>query len=101
MSAASNDAYLLQQIEKRVRATICPTYKSSGEETIEGRISKEDFEALLSLLGRIRDSERERCASLFESVNPASDDERLHNAWGAGAMGAVLEFRDLIWGQVQ
>ena len=38
----------------------------------------------------------ERCAMLHESVNPASDDERLHRVPGAGAMGAVLEYRDLI-----
>jgi hypothetical protein len=42
------------------------------------------------------EAERERCAQLHESVNPASDDERLHNVPGAGAMGAVLEYRDLI-----
>lgn len=41
-------------------------------------------------------SERERCAMLHESVNPASDDERLHRVPGAGAMGAVIEYRDLI-----
>jgi len=35
-------------------------------------------------------------ASLFESINPASDMERQHGDPGAGAMGAVLEFRDLI-----
>lgn len=43
-----------------------------------------------------RRSERERCAMLHESVNPASDDERLHPWPGAGAMGAVIEYRDLI-----
>ncbi len=38
----------------------------------------------------------EDAAALFESVNPASDDERLHGIPGAGAMGAVLEYRDKI-----
>jgi hypothetical protein len=38
----------------------------------------------------------ERARSLHESVNPASDDERQSNTPGAGAMGAVIEYRDLI-----
>ena len=38
----------------------------------------------------------ERAASLHESVNPASDDERQSKTPGAGAMGAVIEYRDLI-----
>ncbi len=41
----------------------------------------------------------ERSASLHESVNPASDDERHNNVPGAGAMGAVIEYRDLIRAQ--
>ena len=43
-------------------------------------------------------AERERCAALYESVNPASDLERERGDPGAGAMGAILEFRDLIRG---
>ena len=35
-------------------------------------------------------------ARLYENVNPASDEERLRGSPGAGAMGAVIEFRDLI-----
>lgn len=38
----------------------------------------------------------ERAASLHESINPASDDERLNKVPGAGAMGAVIEYRDSI-----
>lgn len=38
----------------------------------------------------------ERAARLHESVNPASDDERLNKVPGAAAMGAVIEYRDLI-----
>jgi hypothetical protein len=38
----------------------------------------------------------ERAAMLHESVNTASDAERLNKAPGAGAMGAVIEYRDLI-----
>jgi hypothetical protein len=45
------------------------------------------------------EAERERCARLHESVNPASDEERLHNVPGAGAMGAIIEYRDLIRAQ--
>lgn len=36
------------------------------------------------------------CAYLHESVNPASDAERLDKSPGAGAMGAVIEYRELI-----
>lgn len=43
-----------------------------------------------------REEERERCAMLHENVNPASDEERLNNVPGAGAMGAVIEYRDAI-----
>lgn len=91
----TNDAELLQAIEGRVRPTICPTFGVKGE-SIEGRISKEDFESLLRLIGDIRKAERERCARLHENINPASDDERLAGHPGAGAMGAVIEYRDAI-----
>lgn len=40
--------------------------------------------------------ERDACRSLFESIDPASDEERLSKSPGAGAMGAVLEYRDAI-----
>ena len=42
------------------------------------------------------EAEREACAMIHESVNPASDNERLNKVPGAGAMGAVIEYRDLI-----
>jgi hypothetical protein len=42
------------------------------------------------------DAATERAASLHESVNPASDDERHDHIPGAGAMGAVIQYRDLI-----
>jgi hypothetical protein len=38
----------------------------------------------------------ERAAGLHESVNPASDEERSNHVPGAGGMGAVLQYRDLI-----
>jgi hypothetical protein len=38
----------------------------------------------------------ERAAALHESVNPASDDERLNKVPGAGGMGAVIQYRDMI-----
>lgn len=38
----------------------------------------------------------ERAASLHEQVNPASDDERHNHVPGAGGMGAVIQYRDLI-----
>lgn len=37
-----------------------------------------------------------RAGNLHESINPASDAERLAGSPGAGAMGAVIEYRDLI-----
>lgn len=92
-------AQLVSEIEARVRPTICPTFGSKGE-SIEGRISQADFDAIVRLFRdadrRARAEERERCASLHESVDPASDDERHNNVPGAGAMGAVIEYRDLI-----
>lgn len=45
------------------------------------------------------EAERERCARLHESINPASDAERLNGDPGAGAMGAVIEYRDKIMAQ--
>lgn len=38
----------------------------------------------------------ERAGYLHEQVDPASDAERLENIPGAGAMGAVIEYRDQI-----
>lgn len=39
---------------------------------------------------------RKMAAQLHENINPASDQERLWGDPGAGAMGAVLEYRDAI-----
>lgn len=38
----------------------------------------------------------EDAAALFEMINPASDTERLRGDPGAGAMGAIIEYRDKI-----
>ena len=38
----------------------------------------------------------ELAAQLHESINPASDEERQSDTPGAGAMGAVIEYRDKI-----
>lgn len=48
-----------------------------------------DYEA--GYLEGLRSAARE-----FENVNPASDEERRTNSPGAGAMGAVIEYRDRI-----
>lgn len=40
----------------------------------------------------------EEAARLHEQINPASDDERLKGHPGAGAMGAVIEYRDALRG---
>jgi hypothetical protein len=43
---------IVGEIDARVRPTICPTFSgSTGRETIEGRISADDFETLLILAG--------------------------------------------------
>lgn len=48
----SDTQRILQDIEDRVRPTICPTFSSSGgDEGRQGRISAEDFEALAMLAG--------------------------------------------------
>jgi len=38
----------------------------------------------------------EEAAQLHQQINPASDQERLDGDPGAGAMGAVIEYRDAI-----
>lgn len=47
-------------------------------------------------LDQARNAALEEAAALHESINPASDEERHHRAPGAGAMGAVIEYRDKI-----
>lgn len=49
-----------------------------------------------AVLDKVWNDALEHAASLHESVSPARDDERLHKAPGAGAMGAVIEYRDQI-----
>ena len=39
---------------------------------------------------------KEKCADLHPNIDPASDAERLRGAPGAGAMGAVIDYRDAI-----
>lgn len=94
---------LVDAIEQRVRKTICATFTcKNGEpvEALEGRISQVDFDTLVKLFRNATElataRERERCAMLHECVNSASDDERHHNVPGANAMGAIIEYRDLI-----
>ena len=38
----------------------------------------------------------EEAADLHPNINPASDEERLRGSPGAGAMGAVIEYRDAL-----
>lgn len=55
--------------------------------------------ATRSIKAALAEAEREaleKCARLHESINPASDDERIKGHPGAGAMGAVIEYRDAI-----
>ena len=67
-------------------------------EAILSNERREDRELVAIQITKAIEAERERCAQLHESVSPASDDERLRGDPGAGAMGAVIEYRDLIRG---
>lgn len=58
--------------------------------------ARDEIVALRAALLNVRSETLEEAARLYESINPASDEERLHGAPGAGAMGAVLEYRDAI-----
>lgn len=51
---------------------------------------------LRAVASAARNDALEEAARLHESINPASDDERLKGSPGAGAMGAVIEYRDKI-----
>lgn len=49
----ADDARLIEEIAARVRPTIAPTFSMVGgrlQERMEGRISQDDFEALMRLL---------------------------------------------------
>lgn len=62
-----------------------------------GDVFKVAYEAELEEeLRAVRDQALEDAASMYESVNPASDCERATHTPGADAMGAVIEFRDKI-----
>lgn len=63
---------------------------------VEHGVSSDHSPYIAVQIAEALEGERERAATLHESVNPASDDERLKNLPGAGAMGAVIEYRDLI-----
>ena len=46
-----------------------------------------------------RAEQRERDARMHEQISPASDEERIRGIPGAGAMGAIIEYRDAIRNQ--
>lgn len=54
-----------------------------------------------SVVRAIRQHALEQAAALHESINPASDAERLNGDPGAGAMGAIIEYRDKIRAMVK
>lgn len=43
-----DDRKRIAEITERVRKTICPTFSSDGKESIEGRITRDDFDTLLT-----------------------------------------------------
>lgn len=49
-----------------------------------------------AIIQQARDEALEEAAQLHENINPACDHEREHGAPGAGAMGAVIRYRDAI-----
>lgn len=53
---------IVAYIEARVRPTICPTYSSTGEQSIEGRITQDDFDHLIGLVRRMRQTSDEGCS---------------------------------------
>jgi hypothetical protein len=48
------------------------------------------------ILDQARNTALDEAAGLSAIVNPASDEERLHGDPGAGAMGAIIEYRNKI-----
>lgn len=64
------------------------SWAKKGPEYVEG--------SLWAAFARGFNAATERAASLHEQINPASDSERLDKVPGAGAMGAVVEYRDRI-----
>jgi len=56
----------------------------------------EMYKSLVTLLTKVAAETQEKCAALHENINPASDAERLRGDPGAGAMGAIIEYRDAI-----
>jgi len=52
--------------------------------------------AIDAALEAAKDREAEACAVLHESVDGTCDHERNSNLPGAGAFGAVIEYRDII-----
>ena len=46
------DIELLEEIEDRVRRTICQTFSSRGGMLVEGRITRDDFDALIEMARR-------------------------------------------------
>lgn len=44
----TDDEKRVTDIAERVRKTICPTYSSDGHQSIEGRITADDFDYLMA-----------------------------------------------------
>lgn len=65
----------------------------------EGVMPWRDNQEIEELAQALRDTWNEAleaAAGVHESVSPASDEEREHGDPGAGAMGAVIEYRDKV-----
>lgn len=64
------------------------------ELAVTGSVRTDNWNINLVLLGIKKGLEA--AGNLYESVDPASDSERIDRIPGAGAMGAVIEYRDKI-----
>jgi hypothetical protein len=81
------------------KAILISTQETAPEANRVDPVEQREQRAMGTLWGAFMagfNAATERAAALHESVNPASDDERLNKVPGAGAMGAVIQYRDLI-----
>lgn len=81
---------IVAYIEARVRPTICPTYSSAGTQSIEGRITRDDFDHLIGLVQSLRASQAKVVEALRSLV--AKLDECEGPITAVCAMAAVRGF---------
>jgi len=60
------------------------------------RAFHEMYCSIVAIHKKAHNNALEKAAMLHQDINPASDEERRNGDPGAGAMGAVIEYRDKI-----